>query len=194
MKTEAIRKIVEIADKVYLWQDFSQSDYNFFIKYMSKCIPHWYTGNKEDIIMDLFLQIREKYNIDLSVWRKYKFLENYILLLSRDEETDIKRLCMWIYSIDYDDILMIPDETDLETSNNNAYVADIIVEVIKNLLPTFSELEMEVLNKCILGNATLVSVAKEYDTTLERVRITKEKIKNNIKLCVDIRLKNDINI
>lgn len=194
MKTEAIRKIVEIADKVYLWQDFSQSDYNFFIKYMSKCIPHWYTWNKEDIVMDLFLQIKEKYNISASVWRKYRFLENYILLLSRDEETDIKRLCMWIYSVDYDDMLMIPDETDLETANDNKYVADIIVEVIGNLLPTFSELEMEVLNKCILWNSTLVSVAKENNITTERARVLKEKIKKYIKLCVDIRLKNDINI
>jgi hypothetical protein len=181
---ESIDRIISIADKVYLWEDFSQDDYTFFCKYMSTAIPIWYTGNKEDLIMDLFLQIREdNYKIDKNNWRKKKFLEKYLQLFARDREKDSIRNWEKIYIEDLENLLF--DEEDTPEKN---YMEVQVKNAINALRLSFSPLELYILDNYLLWDTPMPVIAEKFWLSNQRCHVKKdimiEKIKNRIDMWI----------
>lgn len=187
---ESIDRIISIADKVYLWEDFSQADYTFFCKYMSTAIPIWYTGNKEDLIMDLFLQIRqENYKINENNWWKKKFLEKYLLLFARDREKDSIRNGEKVYLESLENLVF-----DEENTPERNYMEVQLRDALEMLRLSLSELELYILDNHLLWDMPMPEIAEKFGLSNQRCHAKKDAIIEKLKNRIDMWGENDINI
>lgn len=177
---ESVERLVRIADKIYLWQDFSQADYNYFYKYMKQIVPSRYPYPKEDCVSEALLKMLKKYDITKDDGRKKNFLE---MMVRREALYAIRDATRYYEWANKDDILVeeLLDWTKVE----DKMLYDNIIETIESLKPLYSPVEQEIIDLCIIQDYPLTEIAKRNNISEQLVSLMKKRIVERIKKCFD---------
>ena len=177
---ESVEKITAIADKIYLWEEFSESDLNYFYKYLKKVIPSRYVWDKDDCISESILKLKERYDITKDTWWKKKCIENMIKRVSLYSIRDAIHYYEWDNK---DDII---DEFERNWDKvETQMLFDEIINVIENIRPLYSPIEQQILDYNILWWETLIEVARRNNISLALASLIRKRITTRIKKCID---------
>jgi len=177
---DSIDRIAAIADKIYLKEDFSQADLEFFYKYMKKAIPSWYPWNADDCISESILKMVDGYDINQDVWRKKKRIENMIRRVALTSIRDVVHYYEWE---DKEDI--ISDAWQNVVNVNDKIIYDKIMNIIDWLRPLYSKEELEILDYHIIDWYPLIEIANRNNISLSLASLMKQRIVKRIQKSID---------
>lgn len=178
-----IERIIKIADDIYLWNDITADDYAFFSKYLSKMIPKWYTWNFEDVVSEVCLYMKELYDISADVYQKKRYIEVMVFKKARVLEEKDMKLCEWWYSIDWLDILCVPDNFDIAERGNVRFIYEQLINKIEELCKYVSVLEQDILIRHILKDEPLINISNDHpECSYQRVCYKKDCLIDKLKI------------